>query len=73
MCPITEKYIKNIYEDSNSIPVRVDGALERQLINKGKRVLTLARQGKNLIFPDILKIEAELLKQTQFEELKRPH
>ncbi|MBO7361599.1 MAG: hypothetical protein J6V48_10770 [Clostridia bacterium] len=62
MCPITPLYIKNQYIDSVSkLPVRVAGNFEKELITKAKRVLTLQRQGKKLIFPDVLKIEQQLL------------
>lgn len=63
MCPITSKYIKNEYIDSvANIPVRVNGAFEKELIEKAKKVLTLQRKGIKLIFPDVLAIEKELLK-----------
>lgn len=62
MCPITEKYIKNEYIDGRtSVPVRIDGRFETTLINKAKKVLALQRKGVKLIFPDVLKIEKELL------------
>lgn len=62
MCPTTKEYIKNEYIDSkSSLPVRVDGALEKQLIDKAKRVLLLQRKGAKLIFPDVLSIEKKLL------------
>lgn len=62
MCPVTEKYIKNEYIDGRaSVPVRIDGRLEAELISKAKKVLALQRKGINLIFPDVLKIEKELL------------
>jgi len=62
MCPITDEYINNMYIDNVSmLPVRIDGALEKELIKKAGRVLALQRKGINLIFPDVLKIEAQLL------------
>jgi hypothetical protein len=62
MCPVTDEYVKNEYKDSNATPVRVDGVLEQKLVHLGKKVLALVRRGnKPLIFPDVLKIEAELL------------
>lgn len=62
MCPITAKYIGDQYMDAGSkLPVRLDGAFERQLIQQASRVLALQRRGVNLIFPDVLKIEAQLL------------
>ena len=63
MCPVTVEYIKNEYIDSNkNIPVRISGSLEKELINKATKVLALQRKGIPLIFPDVLKIEGELLK-----------
>ena len=62
MCPITPKYINNEYLDSSTqLPVRINGQLEKELVTKARRVLTLQRQGKKLIFPDVLKIEADLI------------
>lgn len=62
MCPITEQYIKNEYIDRNaSVPVRVDGRFETELITKAKRVLALQRKGFKMIFPDVLSIEKALL------------
>lgn len=62
MCPITAQYIKNEYFDSKAnVPVRIDGTLERELIEKAKRVLALQRKGIKLIFPDVLSIESKLI------------
>lgn len=61
MCPVISKYINNEYIDSSAnIPVRISGSLEKDIITKAKRVLALQRQGKKLIFPDVLKIESAL-------------
>lgn len=63
MCPATAKYINNEYLDSvSNLPVRITGILENEIITKAKRVLALQRQGKRLVFPDILKIETEILR-----------
>jgi len=64
MCPATQDYIKNEYKDFNSVPVRLDGALENELIKLGKKALALERQGRRIIFPDVLEIEKELLKRS---------
>lgn len=62
MCPTTENYIASEYIDRNAqTPVRINEKLEKELITKAKRVLSLQRRGINLIFPNVLKIEAELL------------
>jgi hypothetical protein len=63
MCPITKQYINNEYIDPvGNVPVRVDGVLEKELITKAKKVLALQRKGIKLIFPDVIKIEKEILK-----------
>ena len=57
MCPITSKYVKNEYLDSKTqTPVRIDWELENRLNKSAARVLTLQRQGKRLIFPNVLEI-----------------
>lgn len=64
MCPVTPNYIKNEYIDAkDNVPVRINGALEKELVSKAKRILALQRKGIRLIFPDVLKIEKELLSQ----------
>ena len=65
MCPVTDKYILNKYlYGSGQTPVRIDNLLAKNLVADAKRVLLLQRQGVKLIFPDVLKIEAELLNNT---------
>lgn len=64
MCPVIPKYIKNEYIDKNdNNPVRVNALLEKELLDKAKRVLALQRRGIPLIFPDVLSIERKLLSQ----------
>ncbi len=63
MCPIIPRYIKNEYIDSKSgLPVKIEGVFERKIVKKAKKVLALQRKGVKLIFPDVLKIEQELIK-----------
>ena len=62
MCPVLPQYIKNEYLDKKAVPVRISGDLEKEIISKAKKVLALQRKGINLIFPDVMKIEKELLK-----------
>lgn len=62
MCPITDKYINNEYI-CNGCPVQLDYKTQQRIIKKAKKVLQLQRQGKPLVFPDILHIESELIKQ----------
>lgn len=63
MCPVITQYINNEYIDpSGNVPVRVNALLEKELILKAKKVLALQRKGIKLIFPDVIKIEKEILK-----------
>lgn len=59
MCPVNQNYIDKEYV--NNGPVRLDGVLEKELIEKAKKVLLLQRKGYSLIFPDVLTIESKLL------------
>ena len=67
MCPVTDEYINNEYEDSGAVPVRVDGVLEQELIQAGRKILALVRKGHPFIFPDVLKIEKALLNKPEKE------
>jgi len=63
MCPVTIKYVNNIYIDYKSqLPVRINKSFERAIIKKAKKVLALYNKGYNLIFPDVKLILKELLK-----------
>lgn len=62
MCPVTKEYIRGQYIDGKTdVPVRIDGRVEKELLSKAKKVLALQRKGVPLIFPDVLKIEKQLL------------
>jgi len=62
MCPIIPKYIQNEYIDSKSkVPVKLAKNVEVELRQKANRVLALERQGRKLVFPDVLVIEKTLL------------
>ena len=62
MFPIIDKYISNEYIDKNQKPVHIDKRLEKEIDEKAKKVLSLHRQGINLIFPDVEYIEQVLTK-----------
>lgn len=62
MCPVTEKYIGSVYVDIQTrLPVRIAQPLAHEIESKARSVLEKQRRGIPLIFPDILKIEAQLL------------
>jgi hypothetical protein len=68
MCPITQEYIKNEYYIGNSsIPVKINGALEKDIKEKASKVLALQRKGAKIIFADVLSIEEKLIKLQQIK------
>ncbi|MDF7638499.1 hypothetical protein PT285_03630 [Lactobacillus sp. ESL0791] len=62
MCPVTEKYINNVYLD-HGIDVQIDGRLARELEIKANKVLNIVKSTKSpyIIFPDVLEIRTRLL------------
>lgn len=73
MCPVTRRYITMEYTDSTSQkPVQISRKTQRQLLKYAREVLEQLRQGNtSLIFPDVLAIEKQLLKEEQQEEQKK--
>lgn len=67
MCPVSEKYIVDEYINPyDNLPVIIDERKEREIKERVKSVLSFVRRGhKFLVFPDILRIEAELLKENK--------
>lgn len=64
ICPITEKYIKNEYFDSNGKPIRLNYKFEQELVKDAKDVLKKYNRGnKFLIFPDITSIYNKLIQE----------
>lgn len=61
MCPITLRYLSEVYLDRFESPVSVEIYLQKQIESQAKKVLALVRKGVKLVFSDILKIEAALL------------
>ena len=68
MCPVTPIYIKKVYCDKDGNPVRISENLARELRTRAKSVLIKQRKGIKLIFPDVLKIEKELIKDINKEQ-----
>jgi len=61
MCPITEKYIKEVYVDKNDIPVQIDNRIVNDIVLNAKNVLAKVKRGVKLVFPDVLDIKKTLL------------
>ena len=66
MFPTIEKYIEEIYV-RKSEDVTITYTLERQIKEKANLVLEIAKKGKKVIFPDIMKIKETLLKELEIE------
>ena len=60
MCPVTEKYIETEYIKDNK-PVELSKKETERMIKIARNNLNLYKRGIKIMFPDILKIERELL------------
>lgn len=69
MCPITNDYIENVYiNTSTGKPVVITPKLHAVLSKKARKLLTLLRNGKKLIFPDVSNIENALITRIKAEK-----
>lgn len=56
MFPVTEQYIENQYI-RNNVTIRLSNKLQKEIIEKANKVLTLYNNGmKNIVFPNLDKI-----------------
>lgn len=60
--PASDEYINNLYYDNSGILVSASDKTMKEVVVSLKNVLKKLRKGRNVIFPDSLKIEKELLK-----------
>lgn len=60
MFPITEKYLDHIHTRNNN-PVPVKYSIKTEISTKMKRILQLHARGKNIVFPDISRLEQLML------------
>ena len=67
ICPVTEKYIQEIYVDKNNVPIKIDNRVVQDVISNARATLSKVERGAKLIFPDIASIKKVLL-----EDLKQP-
>ncbi|MBQ8508542.1 MAG: hypothetical protein IJ493_01405 [Clostridia bacterium] len=63
ICPVTEKYIHEIYYDKNHQPIMIEEQLAKEIIRDSRSVLKLVRAGKPVTFTNVLGIY-EALKKT---------
>ncbi len=64
MFPTTTKYIEHKYVRNNK-DVEITYKLRKEIENKANFILSLAKQGKRVIFVDVLKIKDILLKELE--------
>ena len=67
MCPVTKKYISEIYIDKTGTPIQIDGRVVHNVISSAREVLARVERGANLIFPDIITIRESLRIQLEKE------
>ena len=61
ICPVTEKYISEIYIDKTGAPVQIDNRTVQDVVTNAREVLARVERGANLVFPDIITIRDALL------------
>lgn len=62
MCPVTQEFILNEYNDPHGKPVQFCEKVRKRITHKAKKVLVLHHKGIDLLFGDVLKIKKELSK-----------
>ena len=55
MCPATEEYL-TAYIDKNDQPIRIDARIAADVVKNAREVLSIAKRGAKVIFPDVFKI-----------------
>lgn len=70
ICPVTDKYIKQVYFDKNNIPIQIDNRIATNVIRNAKEVLAKVNRGAMIVFPNIKFIHKNLLLQLQEQQLK---
>lgn len=72
MCPVTSKYITNIYIDKNtSAPVVIPLKLRTELNAKARKALRLYRKDIKIVLTNILDIENILIKELENNIFKK--
>jgi hypothetical protein len=63
MCPVTERYIREIYVDKNGVAIQIDGRIAQDVIANAREVLAITKRGAQIIFPDVNAIHKVLYEQ----------
>ena len=67
MCPVTKRYIREIYTDKNGVEIQIDGRIAQDVIANAREVLAITKRGARLIFPNVNAIHKALCKQLKSE------
>ena len=68
MCPVTNKYIREIYVDKNNVPIKIDNRIAEDVISNAKDILAKVNRGAKLIFTDVFAIKKVLLAELENPE-----
>jgi hypothetical protein len=61
ICPVTKKYIREVYVDKNNNPVKIDNRIVRDVVSNAKVTLAKANRGAKIVFTKFQEIKNELL------------
>jgi len=53
ICPVTERYIREVYVDKNGMAIHIDGRVAQDVITNAREVLAITKRGAEVIFPDV--------------------
>lgn len=65
MCPVTDRYIQEIYKDQHNNPIYIDNRIVADVVKHAQEVLAKNKRGANLIFPDVKTIYNTLVQQLE--------
>ena len=65
MCPVTERYIREIYVDKNGVPIQIDSRIVADVIANAREVLAITKRGAKIIFPDVAAMLNVLIEQLE--------
>lgn len=69
MFPITEKYIDHIHT-VNGNPVPVSKSIAKEIKKRFNKTMALLHQGKNVVFPDVKRLEQLMLEEIKNEKIQ---
>jgi hypothetical protein len=61
ICPVTEKYISEIYVDKNNTPIAINEKTYRDVLKNARTVMHKVKHGTKLVWVDIAVIKNALL------------